>query len=75
MARRVPPFFHIYQLTAALYHLRLEPFRPALESRFESYLKWVKVIEETEGGIDKFSKGWVGDKAMVSLAAHSYISS
>lgn len=34
----------------------LEPFKDALRSRFSHAQKWIKTIEEHEGGLDKFSK-------------------
>ncbi len=34
----------------------LEPFRDALKSRFSKAQQWVKTIDETEGGLEKFSK-------------------
>ena len=36
----------------------LEPFKDALKSRFSRAQKWIKTIDETEGGLDKFSKGF-----------------
>ncbi|KDN51339.1 glycoside hydrolase family 13 protein [Tilletiaria anomala UBC 951] len=36
----------------------LEPFAPALRSRYASYLKWVDTINRTEGGIEKFAQGY-----------------
>lgn len=35
----------------------LEPFRDALRSRYSYAQKWIRTIDETEGGLDKFSKG------------------
>lgn len=35
----------------------LEPFRDALRSRYSYAQKWIKTIDETEGGLEKFSKG------------------
>jgi len=34
----------------------LEPFKDALKSRFSKAQKWIKTIEETEGGLEKFSR-------------------
>lgn len=34
----------------------LEPFRDALKQRFQYVESWVKTINETEGGLDKFSR-------------------
>ncbi|KAA8620236.1 14-alpha-glucan-branching enzyme [Pyrenophora tritici-repentis] len=34
----------------------LEPFKDALKSRFSKAQKWIKTIEETEGGMEKFSR-------------------
>ncbi|CAN9367810.1 unnamed protein product [Alternaria alternata] len=34
----------------------LEPFKDALKSRFSKAQKWIQTIEETEGGLDKFSR-------------------
>ncbi|KAF7595665.1 alpha-1,4-glucan branching enzyme [Aspergillus hancockii] len=36
----------------------LEPFRDALKQRFSFIEGWVKTINETEGGLEKFSKGY-----------------
>lgn len=36
----------------------LEPFYPAIEARHETFQKWVNTINESEGGLDKFSKGY-----------------
>lgn len=35
----------------------LEPFKDALRSRYSHAQKWIKTINETEGGLDKFSRG------------------
>lgn len=34
----------------------LEPFRDALKSRFSKAQQWIKTIDETEGGLEKFSR-------------------
>jgi hypothetical protein len=34
----------------------LEPFKDALKSRFSKAQKWIQTIEETEGGLEKFSR-------------------
>lgn len=34
----------------------LEPFSDALRSRFSKAQKWIKTIDETEGGLEKFSR-------------------
>jgi hypothetical protein len=36
----------------------LEPFRDALRHRFGLVESWIKKINENEGGLDKFSKGY-----------------
>jgi 1,4-alpha-glucan branching enzyme len=36
----------------------LAPFKDALKSRFAKTQEWIKTIDETEGGLDKFSKGY-----------------
>ena len=36
----------------------LSPFKDALRSRYSHAQKWIKTIDETEGGLDKFSKGF-----------------
>ncbi|KAJ9644271.1 alpha-1,4-glucan branching enzyme [Knufia peltigerae] len=36
----------------------LEPFRDALKHRFAKAQKWIKSIDETEGGLEKFSRGY-----------------
>ena len=35
----------------------LEPFKDALRSRYSLARKWIKTIDETEGGLENFSKG------------------
>jgi 1,4-alpha-glucan branching enzyme len=34
----------------------LEPFKEALKRRYSKAQEWIKKIDETEGGLDKFSK-------------------
>jgi hypothetical protein len=34
----------------------LEPFKGALQSRFAKAQQWIKAIDETEGGLENFSK-------------------
>jgi 1,4-alpha-glucan branching enzyme len=34
----------------------LEPFKAALQSRFAKAQQWIKTIDETEGGLEKFSR-------------------
>jgi hypothetical protein len=34
----------------------LEPFKGALQSRFAKAQQWIKTIDETEGGLEKFSR-------------------
>jgi 1,4-alpha-glucan branching enzyme len=34
----------------------LEPFKDSLRSRYAHAQKWIKTLEEHEGGLDKFSK-------------------
>ncbi|KAJ9193916.1 CAZyme family GH13 [Paecilomyces variotii] len=36
----------------------LEPYKEALRTRFSYAQKWIKAIEESEGGLEKFSKGY-----------------
>ena len=36
----------------------LEPFKDALKHRFAKAQEWIKKIDQTEGGLDKFSKGY-----------------
>ena len=36
----------------------LEPFKPALRSRFSKAQKWIQTINDTEGGLDQFSRGY-----------------
>ncbi|KAH7411629.1 glycoside hydrolase superfamily [Phaeosphaeria sp. MPI-PUGE-AT-0046c] len=36
----------------------LEPFTGALKSRFAKAQQWIKTIDETEGGLEKFSRGY-----------------
>lgn len=35
----------------------LSPFKDALRSRYSHAQKWMKTIDETEGGLEKFSRG------------------
>ena len=35
----------------------LEPFKDALRSRYIYAQRWIKTIDETEGGLEDFSKG------------------
>jgi hypothetical protein len=46
------------QLLAGIIQLDsyLEPFKDALKSRFSKTQKWIKTIDETEGGLEKFSR-------------------
>lgn len=34
----------------------LEPFKGALKHRFDMAQKWIKTINEHEGGLEKFSR-------------------
>jgi 1,4-alpha-glucan branching enzyme len=34
----------------------LEPYKHALRSRYDKAQKWIKEINEVEGGIEKFTK-------------------
>jgi len=36
----------------------LEPFKGALQSRFAKAQNWIKTIDESEGGLEKFSRGY-----------------
>ncbi|KAL4754320.1 1,4-alpha-glucan-branching enzyme [Aspergillus terricola var. indicus] len=36
----------------------LEPFREAIKRRFNYVESWIKTVDEAEGGLDKFSKGY-----------------
>ncbi|KIW68069.1 1,4-alpha-glucan-branching enzyme [Phialophora macrospora] len=36
----------------------LEPFRDALKHRFSKAQEWIKKIDQTEGGLEKFSRGY-----------------
>ena len=36
----------------------LEPFQGALKRRYSKAQQWLKTINETEGGIEKFSRGY-----------------
>ncbi len=36
----------------------LDPFKDALRSRYSLAQKWIKNINETEGGLEKFSRGY-----------------
>ncbi|KAL6720245.1 alpha-1,4-glucan branching enzyme [Lecanora helva] len=35
----------------------LSPFKDALRSRYSQAQKWIKTINDTEGGLEKFSRG------------------
>jgi 1,4-alpha-glucan branching enzyme len=35
----------------------LEPFRESLKARYSRAQQWIKTIDETEGGLEKFSRG------------------
>jgi 1,4-alpha-glucan branching enzyme len=34
----------------------LDPFKDALRSRYSKAQKWLKTIDETEGGMEKFTR-------------------
>ncbi|KAL2825563.1 1,4-alpha-glucan-branching enzyme [Aspergillus cavernicola] len=36
----------------------LEPFQEAIQRRFKHVENWIKAVDEVEGGLDKFSKGY-----------------
>jgi 1,4-alpha-glucan branching enzyme len=36
----------------------LSPFKDHLKHRFDAAQNWIKKINETEGGLEKFSKGY-----------------
>ena len=36
----------------------LSPFKKALQSRYSHAQKWIKTINDTEGGLEKFSRGY-----------------
>lgn len=36
----------------------LEPYRDALKHRFSKAQHWINTIDETEGGLEKFSRGY-----------------
>ena len=36
----------------------LSPFKDALRSRYSHAQKWIRTIDDTEGGIEKFSRGY-----------------
>lgn len=36
----------------------LEPFKSALKERFSRAQSWIKSINDTEGGLEKFSRGY-----------------
>lgn len=35
----------------------LSPFKDALRSRYSQAQRWIKTIDETEGGLERFSRG------------------
>jgi len=36
----------------------LEPFKDSLKSRYAKAQRWIKTLDETEGGLEKFSRGY-----------------
>ena len=36
----------------------LKPFSESLRHRYQGFQKWVKTLDEHEGGLEKFSKGY-----------------
>lgn len=40
----------------------LEPFAPFFRARHDKYTKWVETINQHEGGLDKFTRGWQGER-------------
>jgi 1,4-alpha-glucan branching enzyme len=36
----------------------LEPFKADLQARFSKAQDWIKTINDTEGGLEKFSRVW-----------------
>jgi 1,4-alpha-glucan branching enzyme len=36
----------------------LEPFKDSLKSRFAKAKRWLDTIDQTEGGLEKFSRGY-----------------
>lgn len=37
----------------------LSPFKDSLKRRYSKAQDWIKTIQDTEGGLDKFSKVWL----------------
>lgn len=46
----------------------LEPFSGALKSRFSKAQQWIKTIDETEGGLEKFSRVRIAQLALMHAA-------
>lgn len=68
-----PPSSIISELIpSVLPPLSLEPFAPFFRARHDKYTKWVKTINQHEGGLDKFTRGWQGEKGFVSTATSSW---
>ena len=36
----------------------LEPFQDALKRRYSKAQQWIRILNETEGGLEKFSRGY-----------------
>lgn len=36
----------------------LSPFKDVLRSRYSHAQRWIQTIDDTEGGLEKFSRGW-----------------
>lgn len=53
----------------------LSPFKDSLKRRYSKAQDWIKTIQDTEGGLDKFSKVWlvVGWDSLTSHGADSHI--
>jgi 1,4-alpha-glucan branching enzyme len=45
----------------------LAPFKDALKSRFSKAQNWIKTINETEGGLEKFSRASSLHTSMVGV--------
>lgn len=52
----------------------LSPFKDSLKRRYSKAQDWIKTIQDTEGGLDKFSKVWlVGWDSLTSHGADPHI--
>lgn len=51
----------------------LEPFRDSLKHRYSKAQQWIKTIDDTEGGIEKFSRVCAAPIHFLVTANHSRV--